>query len=155
MGPWISGPSRFKPGPSRRTTTTLSPLANPPVYGQSVTFTATVAPNVAGSGTPAGTVQFLIDGSDFGSPVTLVNGSATSPAISSLSVASHTIEAVYSGDTDFAASTGTLTQTVNPANTSPAPSSVPPTGSVSFLRRRRQPGGRDRHRHAEHQRRME
>ena len=92
-----------------------------------MTFTASVATNVAGSGTPAGTVQFLIDGSDFGSPVTLVNGSATSPAISSLSAASHTIEAVYSGDTDFAGSTGTLTQTVNPGNTSPAPArSRPP-----------------------------
>ena len=59
-------------------------------------------------------MQFLIDGSDFGSPVTLVNGSATSSAISSLSVASHTIEAVYSGGANFAASTGTLTQTVRP-----------------------------------------
>ncbi len=86
------------------TTTTLCSPANPSVYGQSVTFTATVAPNPSGSGTPAGTVQFLIDGSDFGSPVTLVNGSATSAAISSLSVASHAIEAVYSAAGNFGAS---------------------------------------------------
>ncbi len=134
------------------TTTSIVSSASPSSVGQSVTFTASVAANVLGSGTPTGTVQFLIDGSDFGSPVTLVNGSATSAAISSLSVASHTIEAVYSGDTDFAASTGTLTQTVNPVSTSTPPSSVPPTGSVSYYVGSRQPGGRDRHRHAEHER---
>ena len=115
------GAFEVQAAPVTCTTTTVSSLANPSVFGQSVTFTATVAANTAGTGTPAGTVQFLIDGSDFGSPVALVNGSATSSAISSLSVASHTIEAVYSGGTNFAASTGTLTQTVNPANTSPAP----------------------------------
>ena len=42
--------------------------ANPSVYGQSVTFTATVAANPPGSGTPTGTVQFQIDGTNFGPP---------------------------------------------------------------------------------------
>ncbi len=64
--------------------------------------------------------------------MTLVNGSATSAAISSLTVATHTIEAVYSGDTDFAGGTGTLTQTVTTASTSSPPPSVPPTGSVIY-----------------------
>ncbi len=114
------------------TMTSVVSSASPSSAGQSVTFTATVAANTAGSGTPAGTVQFLIDGSDFGGPVTLEGGSATSTAISSLTVATHTIEAVYCGDTDFAASTATLTQTVNPVNASSAPPSVPPTGSVTF-----------------------
>ena len=96
-------------------TTTVTSAANPSVYGQSVTFTATVAANPPGSGTPTGTVQFQIDGTNFGSPVTLVGGSATSSAITTLSAAAHTIKAIYSGDTNFATSTGTLTQTVNPA----------------------------------------
>ena len=97
------------------TTTVVSAPANPSVYGQSVTFTATVAANPPGSGTPTGTVQFQIDGTNFGSAVTLVSGSATSSAITTLSAAAHTIQAIYSGDTTFATSTGTLTQTVNPA----------------------------------------
>ncbi len=62
--------------PATTTTTTLSSLANLSDHGQSVSFTATVAPTT-GSGTPTGTVQFLIDGSDFGGPVSLVDGSAT------------------------------------------------------------------------------
>ena len=79
------------------TTTTVSSLANPAVYGQSVTFTATVTANTTGLGTSAGTAQFLIDGIDLGSSVALVNGSATSAAVSSMSVASHIITVVYSG----------------------------------------------------------
>ena len=43
------------------TTTTLTSSTNPSVFGQSVTFTATVAPS-SGSGTPTGTVTFY-DGS--------------------------------------------------------------------------------------------
>ena len=43
-------------------------------YGQSVQFTATVS---AAAGTPSGSVQFEIDGVNFGSPVTLVSGSAS------------------------------------------------------------------------------
>ena len=97
------------------TTTVTSAPANPSVYGQSVTFTATVASNPPGSGTPTGTVQFQIDGTNFGSAVPLVGGSATSSAITTLSVATHSITAIYSGDANFATSTGTLTQTVNPA----------------------------------------
>ncbi|MGO9469265.1 MAG: beta strand repeat-containing protein, partial [Isosphaeraceae bacterium] len=125
------GAFEVQAAPVTTTATTVGSQANPSAFGQSVAFTATVVPSI-GSGTPAGAVQFLIDGSDFGSPVPLVNGSAVSASISSLSVATHTIEAVYSGGTGFAASTGTLTQTVNPANTSSSPPSVPPTGSVSY-----------------------
>ena len=44
---------------------------------------------------PAGSVQFDLDGGYSGWPVTLVNGSATSPGISSLGVGSHTIAATY------------------------------------------------------------
>ncbi len=86
------------------TTTTVSSSANPSVSGQSVTFTATVASS--GAGTPTGTVQFKIDGSNFGSPVTLVGGQASSAAISTLSVAGspHAVTALYSGDANFTSS---------------------------------------------------
>src|SRR5208337_4724081 len=63
-----------------------------------------------------GSIQFEIDGSNFGSPVALVNGSATSAAISSLSVASHTVSALYtSNSADFMASTGSTSITVEAA----------------------------------------
>jgi len=85
-------------------------------YGQSVSFTATVGPPASGNPTPTGTVQFQIDGTNLGSPVTLgSNGAATSDAISILSAAGHTITALYSGDQTYAQGSQTLTQTVNPA----------------------------------------
>ena len=61
-----------------------------PVYGQSQTFEAALTPAVPGSPTPTGTVQFLIDGATFGSPVTLVNGVADSPSLSTLVAGPHT-----------------------------------------------------------------
>jgi hypothetical protein len=97
------------------TTTTVTASPSRSVAGQSLTFTAIVAPQT-GSAIPPGSIQFEIDGSDFGSPVPLVNGSATSAAISSLSIAAHTISAVYTSDStaDFGDSMGSDSITVEP-----------------------------------------
>src|SRR5207302_8277162 len=51
------------------TSTTLTSSASTSVYGQSITFTAMVSITAPGVGTPAGTVQFMIDGGNAGSPV--------------------------------------------------------------------------------------
>ena len=59
-----------------------------------------------------GTVQFQIDGTNFGNPITLVGGVATSSADSSLPVGADTITAIYSGDTNFITSNNSVTQTV-------------------------------------------
>ena len=106
------------------TTTTVASSANPSTFGQAVTFTATVTP-ASGATKPTGSVQFKVDGADFGTPVSLAPGTgntsvATSSSTSTLSVAGspHVITAVYSPTGAFNASTGTLNQTVNKANTS-------------------------------------
>jgi hypothetical protein len=111
------------------TTTTVVSSASPASVGQSITFTATVAAAPPGAGTPSGTVQFMLDNAAFGSPVALVNGSATSGSISTLTSGSHTVSAVYSGDSNFTGSTSnTLSQQVGvPANDAFA-SSIPLTG---------------------------
>ena len=108
------------------TTTAVSSSATPSSYGQAVSFTATVS-----GSSPTGTVQFTVDGSAFGSPVTLSGGSATSGSTSSLSVGAHTVMASYSGDSNNLGSTGTLAggQVVNQASqtitfTTPAPASA-------------------------------
>jgi hypothetical protein len=95
------------------TCTSVSSSQNPSIYGQPVTFTANVN---AQSGMPTGTMQFQIDGTNFGSPISLINGSASTAAISNLAVGNHSVTAVYSGDSNFATSTGTLCngQTVKP-----------------------------------------
>ncbi len=89
-------------------TAITSDHASGSAYGQLVTFTATVTP---ASG-PIGTVQFQDNGTDIGSPVTLVNGTA-SYSTSALTAGSHAITAVYSGDSIFTASTApAITQSV-------------------------------------------
>src|SRR5207244_1932915 len=101
------------------TSTTVTSSVNPSVFGQSVSFTATVAAVAPGAGTPSGTVQFTIDGVNFGAPVALVGGSATSGSTSTLTVGAHSVTGIYSGDANFNTSTSAvLTQTVNKANTS-------------------------------------
>jgi hypothetical protein len=137
------------------TTTTLSSSANPSVFGESVSFTAMVAPKT-GTGTPTGSVSFF-DGSTKLGTVELAAGSA-SFSTSDLTRGSHSITAVYSGDTNFVGSTSDATsQAVNQASTqtvvmgAPAdsilgqsvtftanvsavsPGAGMPTGSVTFL----------------------
>jgi len=90
------------------------------LFGQSnVTFTATVSDNSGGSsGTPRnGTVQFETNGVNFGAPVIISGGRATSVALAKyLPVNGYTVTAVYSGDASFLASSGTLTQIVSQAS---------------------------------------
>jgi len=93
----------------KATTTTVTSAPNPSNFGQSVTFTAHVSS--AFSGTPTGTVQFwdgLSGTTALGGPQP-VNGSGDATFItSSLSAGTHNpITADYSGDAQFAASSGT------------------------------------------------
>mgnify|MGYP005837221185 CR=1 FL=1 len=99
------------------TTTTLISLTNPSVYGQPVTFRATVNPTV-GSVVPTGTVTFRLGSTILGT-ASLNNGVATlTTAPFDLPVGnSVAITAIYNGDTLFAQSAGTFLQTVNPAST--------------------------------------
>jgi hypothetical protein len=95
------------------TGTALASSANPSVYGQSVTFTATVTANAPGSGTPTGTVAFFDGSTELGTG-TLTGGVATY-STAALSVAGYSITAVYDGsDPGFSGSTSAaLSQTVN------------------------------------------
>ena len=77
-------------------------LSTPSIaFGLNVTMTATVASTT--SGVPTGTVKFLDNGSLIGT-ATLSNGVATYTT-AGLSVGTHVIVPVYSGDTDFSANT--------------------------------------------------
>ena len=95
------------------TTTTLIAAPNPSVFGQSVTFTATVAAVAPGSGTPTGTATFY-DGATLLGTGSLSSGTA-SLSTNSLAVGnSHSITVVYAGDNNFLTSTSSaMTQTVN------------------------------------------
>jgi len=86
------------------TLTVLSSSINPSVAGQSVTFTAVVSTTSAAVGTPAGSVQFSINGTAAGAPALLgANGQATYTT-AALPDGSSSITAVYSGNSNFLSS---------------------------------------------------
>ena len=100
--------------------------SSPSVFGESVTFTATVS---SGLGTPTGTVQFKDGAANVGAPVALVAGAADL-VTAGLAVGSHSITAVYSGDALFATSTSAaVPQTVSKASTATAITSDAPDPS--------------------------
>jgi hypothetical protein len=101
------------------TTTVVTATVNPTVFGQSVTFTATVTANAPGSGTPTGKIAF-----DNGAVaiagcggVTLVAGVATCTT-NTLTVGVHSIIGVYNGSANYVTSTSpVLTETVKLGST--------------------------------------
>ena len=94
------------------TTTTLVSNVNPSAVGQAVTFTATVASQATSL---TGSVQFLDGTTVIGGGAQLVNSTTRTASLTttSLALGSHSITAVYSGDTASATSTSAiLTQVV-------------------------------------------
>lgn len=81
------------------TRVTLTSLNKTPTAGQTVTFTATIAASVPGSGTPTGTVTFKNGSATLGT-TTLGGGKATFHT-ASLSKGTHSITARYNGSTNF------------------------------------------------------
>lgn len=126
------------------------------VTGEAVNFSATVGVQAPGGGSPDGTVQLRIDGVDVGAPVTVVGGTATFPAVTTLGAGAHDVTAVYSGSSNYDGGQDSLQQDVTKADTSAlvmaapspsfegfpatltarigavAPGSGAPTGTVSF-----------------------
>jgi hypothetical protein len=140
------------------TTTTLSPTSSTD-FGQTATFTATVVSQVAGQGTPTGSVQFTEDGVNAGSPQPLNGSGVATFTDATLAAGNHTIGAIYGSSVLFATSTAisltqvvvqaptstVLTTSVQPSffgeiitytatvtATSPGPSTGAPSGSISF-----------------------
>jgi subtilase family serine protease len=90
-------------------TTTVTASSASVTSGTTVTITATVS-GAASSGSPTGTVQFLVDNVDSGTAVTLSGGVATfALGTAGLTSGSHVISAAYSGDSVYAASKGSVT----------------------------------------------
>ncbi|MFE2188881.1 Ig-like domain repeat protein, partial [Streptomyces sp. NPDC059455] len=107
-------------------TTTVDSSPNPSVTGQPVTVTATIAAVAPGAGTPTGTVTFGFGDGTGAVTAPVTRGVATTMHAYPIAFDSpYTITADYSGDADFTASTGTATQTVNPAATITTVTSTP------------------------------
>jgi autotransporter-associated beta strand protein len=144
------------------TTTTVSgPASGTSVFGEAVTFLATVSPNAPGGGVPSGLVSFFDTVS--GTPKLLgtgtLKGGVAPFVISTLAVGPHIISVSYGGDNNFTpgtltgavsqtvskdATTSAVTSSANPsvvgqsvtytaAVTADAPGSGIPTGTVTFF----------------------
>ncbi|MFE9060091.1 Ig-like domain repeat protein [Streptomyces violaceusniger] len=112
------------------TTTTATSTPDPSTFGQTLTLTATVAAVPPGAGIPTGSVTFTISGTGGGTLTGALNaGGVATVTSSTLAAGTHTITAVYGGAVNFSSSTGTDTQTVNPA--SPTVSSLTPTSGTA------------------------
>jgi hypothetical protein len=92
------------------TTTALVASANPVRVGQTVTFTATVS-GPAGKGTPTGTILFFVGNTAVATVTLDATGKARLTGHFSVS-GKFTIRAVYSGDSNFAASSQSLVEQV-------------------------------------------
>jgi hypothetical protein len=142
------------------TATEVTSAHDPGLIGQTITYTATVAVTMPGSGAPTGTASF----SDDGNAVPGCQGLALSPAPPLVvtcpqaydTTASQDVTVAYSGDANFAASAGAMTENVSPVSTtttivpspaastsgqsvtltaavSPTSGTANPDGSVSFI----------------------
>jgi uncharacterized membrane protein len=107
------------------TTTVLTPnvglvsSTNDSTYGQPVTFTAAVTPTTSGLPTPTGAVTFEDGSTKIGSSPLNASGDATL-TISTLTVGTHSITAIYGGDSNFSGNTSSpVTQVVNRASSLP------------------------------------
>jgi hypothetical protein len=107
------------------TTTSLSSSQNPSTFGQLISFRAEVAADDGSD--PSGTVQFSVDGANFGSPVPVVNGVAESASLASPEPGDHTVIAAFQPEAGYAGSGWFLTQTVADAGVDVSLESSAPT----------------------------
>jgi subtilisin-like proprotein convertase family protein len=80
---------------------------NPALPGAPVTFTFTASLVPPGAVTPAGLVQFKVDGVNAGAPVALLMGAASFTS-STLPAGTHTVTAEYAGDSNVAGTAASL-----------------------------------------------
>src|SRR5262249_50085520 len=112
----------------------LTDFGSTTVAGQPVTLQATVSNTSGTSATPFGTVQFQVNGVNFGSAAPLSGGVASISVPNNLIPASgsaYSFTAVYNpgtdgfGFVDFKGSSATIFHTVNKANTTTALAALP------------------------------
>ena len=115
LGFAYGGTSSYSPSASKTltfavsqssTSTVLTASTATPLVGQSVTFTATVAPIAPGAGAPTGVVAFR-DGSSVIGTAPLSGGVASLTVAFSAAGVSHVIVASYEGSTGYASSDST------------------------------------------------
>jgi hypothetical protein len=117
----------------------VSSTANPSTFDQGVTYTATLTTSDSGNLDNTDGIEFQDNGGDVSGcsfqPLTGTAGTYVAtcdePA-SNMSVGSHTITALFPGDSTYDQGSGSLNQTVNQAPTTTVITSPSPGSSVSY-----------------------
>jgi len=100
-------------GAQAATNVTIGSSNNPANVGDTITFTALVAPAAPYFGAPTGTVAFSDNGTVLANGVVSLSEGSASFSIATLAFGAHSITAAYSGDAWFGAGTSTvLLQTI-------------------------------------------
>ena len=101
------------------TTLSLTAGANPSTYGDSLSFTAAVAPVAPATSAPSGNVSFYADGTPIAGCNNLALPAVCTTSALTVSASPHAISAQYHGDGDYLAASqpasDTLNQVVNQA----------------------------------------
>jgi len=118
------------------TTTVVVPSTTTPASGSSLQVTATITPTAYGSSLPTGTVTFTVDGATQGVQ-NVTSGTPTTATITFTvsNVGTHTLQATYSGDNNYASSTATsVLYTVSKTATTLtlSPSTATPTAGTTL-----------------------
>lgn len=116
-------------------TVALAAAPSPVAAGQSVTLTATVTPTATYASVPTGTIEFQDGGNALGTAVTLdATGNATYTS-TTLVPGTHSLTAVYSGDSTYPTGNGAQTLVVNgltaTVTVTPSPASITTASSLS------------------------
>ena len=111
-------------------TVSLTPATANPVAGSSDTLNVTIAPPAGGTApAPTGTVTIMLDGGASGTVgVTPGTPSTASYTLEDIALGSHTVEATYNGDSNYAgADSQTITITAARGSTVTTVTATPPT----------------------------
>ncbi|MDW5265078.1 MULTISPECIES: protease pro-enzyme activation domain-containing protein [Acidobacteriaceae] len=123
---WISFPPT-NPAGTIATLTTVTPPSSTVAAGTQVSLAIKVAPVTPPTNAPpydpTGSVEIQVDGQPVAASVALVNGQTTySLSTTGLIAGSHPVTVIYSGDSNFASSTGSATVTITGTTGTPVAS---------------------------------
>jgi len=116
-------------------TVTLAASPSPASAGQSTTLTATVTPTATYASVPTGTIEFQDGSSALGTAVTLDSTGKATYTSTTLAPGTHSLTAVYSGDSTYPAGNAAQSLVVNGLTASvkvtPSPASITTAMSLS------------------------
>ena len=116
------------------TTLNLVPATNTPAPGAPLQVTANLVEAQPGNAAATGKVTFSMDGAVQGT-APVVSGTAATFTITAPATGTHTLEATYSGDTNYLGSTATpvsITVSKTPTSISLTPTTTTPAGGTSL-----------------------